>query len=43
VLLFGLVLATSSSIFIAAPMLLNIGEMRLRRRAATAESVPRAS
>lgn len=31
VLLFGLVLATSSSIFIAAPILLNIGEMRLRR------------
>jgi SecD/SecF fusion protein len=35
VLLFGLVLATSSSIFIAAPILLNIGEMRLRRGAAT--------
>ncbi|HEY8381578.1 MAG TPA: protein translocase subunit SecD [Microvirga sp.] len=31
VLLFGLVLATSSSIFIAAPILLNIGERRLRR------------
>jgi SecD/SecF fusion protein len=31
VLLFGLVLATSSSIFIAAPILLNIGEMRLRK------------
>ncbi len=31
VLLFGLVLATSSSIFIAAPILLNLGENRLRR------------
>jgi SecD/SecF fusion protein len=31
VLLFGLVLATSSSIFIAAPILLNLGEMRLRK------------
>jgi SecD/SecF fusion protein len=30
VLLFGLVLATSSSIFIAAPILLNLGEKRLR-------------
>lgn len=30
-LLFGLVLATSSSIFIAAPILLNIGERYLRR------------
>lgn len=30
-LLFGLVLATSSSIFIAAPILLNIGEHYLRR------------
>jgi SecD/SecF fusion protein len=30
-LLFGLVLATSSSIFIAAPILLNLGEQRLRR------------
>jgi SecD/SecF fusion protein len=29
-LLFGLVLATSSSIFIAAPILLNLGEKRLR-------------
>jgi SecD/SecF fusion protein len=35
VLLFGLILATSSSIFIAAPILLNIGEMRLRRSEAT--------
>ena len=32
-LLFGLVLATSSSIFIAAPILLNIGERYLRRGA----------
>jgi SecD/SecF fusion protein len=31
VLLFGLVLATSSSICIAAPILLNLGEMRLRK------------
>ena len=31
-LLFGLVLATSSSIFIAAPILLNLGEQRLRRQ-----------
>jgi hypothetical protein len=30
VLLFGLVLATSSSIFIAAPILLNLGEKHLR-------------
>lgn len=30
-LLFGLVLATSSSIFIAAPILLNLGERHLRR------------
>ena len=38
VLLFGLVLATSSSIFIAAPILLNLGEKRLsgRRPAETA-------
>jgi SecD/SecF fusion protein len=32
VLLFGLVLATSSSIFIAAPILLNLGEKSLRRQ-----------
>jgi SecD/SecF fusion protein len=32
-LLFGLILATSSSIFIAAPILLNIGERYLRRSA----------
>lgn len=31
VLLFGVVLATSSSIFIAAPILLFLGEHRLRR------------
>jgi SecD/SecF fusion protein len=41
VLLFGLVLATSSSIFIAAPILLNLGEKRLRRQK-TAE-VPKAA
>jgi len=40
-LLFGLVLATSSSIFIAAPILLNIGERYLRRgRPAPAETKP---
>ncbi|MGF7205574.1 SecD/SecF fusion protein [Skermanella aerolata] len=33
VLLFGVVLATSSSIFIAAPILLYLGEHRLRRNA----------
>jgi len=37
-LLFGLVLATSSSIFIAAPILLNIGERYLRRGAPAATS-----
>ena len=35
-LLFGLVLATSSSIFIAAPILLNVGEKYLRRGAPAA-------
>jgi SecD/SecF fusion protein len=35
-LLFGLVLATSSSIFIAAPILLNLGEHRIGRSRATA-------
>ena len=40
VLLFGLVLATSSSIFIAAPILLNLGEMRLRRTDAAPPPVP---
>ncbi|MCC7251434.1 protein translocase subunit SecD [Hyphomicrobium sp.] len=40
-LLFGLILATSSSIFIAAPILLNIGERYLRRGApAPATPVP---
>jgi SecD/SecF fusion protein len=45
VLLFGLVLATSSSIFIAAPILLNLGEMRLRKSENTppAAGVARAS
>jgi SecD/SecF fusion protein len=43
-LLFGLVLATSSSIFIAAPILLNLGERRLRRSNAAEplEGVPAA-
>jgi len=42
--LFGLVLATSSSIFIAAPILLNISEMGLRRTdAAPVLALPRAS
>lgn len=36
VLLFGVVLATSSSIFIAAPILLFLGENKLRREAAPA-------
>lgn len=35
VLLFGVVLATSSSIFIAAPILLHLGEHRLRRSGST--------
>ena len=47
VLLFGLVLATSSSIFIAAPILLNLGEKRLRGRrpaeAANAAVTPKPS
>lgn len=38
VLLFGLILATSSSIFIAAPILLNLGEHRLRRTSTPVES-----
>ena len=38
-LLFGLVLATSSSIFIAAPILLNIGERYLRRGGPVTEVV----
>ena len=41
VLLFGVVLATSSSIFIAAPILLFLGENRLRRdRPQEAEKAP---
>jgi SecD/SecF fusion protein len=42
VLLFGLVLATSSSIFIAAPILLNLGEKSLRRQGTAQSSVPSA-
>jgi preprotein translocase subunit SecF len=34
-MLFGIVLATSSSIFIAAPILLLLGEDKLRRGTAT--------
>jgi len=40
VLLFGVVLATSSSIFIAAPILLFLGEKRLRRTPAEEETEP---
>jgi preprotein translocase subunit SecF len=36
VMLFGIVVGTSSSIFIAAPILLFLGENRLRREAAPA-------
>ena len=39
VLLFGVVLATSSSIFIAAPILLYLGEHRLRRNAPADQAV----
>jgi SecD/SecF fusion protein len=39
VLLFGVVLATSSSIFIAAPILLYLGEHRLRRGALVDQAV----
>jgi SecD/SecF fusion protein len=42
-LLFGLLLATSSSIFIAAPILLNLGERRLRIGASPAAGTPIAS
>jgi preprotein translocase subunit SecF len=34
VMLFGIIVGTSSSIFIAAPILLFLGENRLRREAA---------
>src|SRR6185437_3443786 len=41
VMLFGIVVGTSSSIFIAAPILLFLGENRLRREAATpAKAIP---
>ena len=36
VMLFGIIVGTSSSIFIAAPILLFLGENRLRREAAPA-------
>ena len=40
-LMFGLVLATSSSIFIAAPILLNLGEHRLVRRRSVNQETPK--
>ena len=40
VLLFGVVLATSSSIFIAAPIVLYLGGTRLRRSPAQATTAP---
>jgi preprotein translocase subunit SecD/preprotein translocase subunit SecF len=43
VMLFGIVVGTSSSIFIAAPILLFLGEHRLRRDAAPVPTVPVAS
>ena len=39
VMLFGIVVGTSSSIFIAAPILLFLGENRLRRDARAPEAV----
>jgi preprotein translocase subunit SecD/preprotein translocase subunit SecF len=39
-MLFGIVVGTSSSIFIAAPILLFLGEHRLRRDAAVAVAKP---
>jgi preprotein translocase subunit SecD/preprotein translocase subunit SecF len=41
VMLFGIVVGTSSSIFIAAPILLFLGEHRLRRDAAPPPAAPR--
>ncbi|WP_114858917.1 protein translocase subunit SecF [Azospirillum brasilense] len=43
VLIFGIFLATSSSIFIAAPILLFLGENRLRRNAPTENAAPAAN
>src|SRR3984885_2049338 len=40
VMLFGIIVGTSSSIFIAAPILLFLGEHRLRREAAPATGAP---
>jgi preprotein translocase subunit SecF len=40
VMLFGIVVGTSSSIFIAAPILLFLGEHRLRRDAAAPVIAP---
>jgi preprotein translocase subunit SecD/preprotein translocase subunit SecF len=39
-MLFGIVVGTSSSIFIAAPILLFLGENRLRREAAPVAKAP---
>jgi preprotein translocase subunit SecD/preprotein translocase subunit SecF len=43
VMLFGIVVGTSSSIFIAAPILLFLGEHRLRREAAAPATPPGSS
>ena len=40
-MLFGIVVGTSSSIFIAAPILLFLGESRLRKDSATARETPK--
>jgi preprotein translocase SecF subunit len=42
VMLYGIVVGTSSSIFIASPILLLLGEHRLRRDAGTAAKTPKA-
>jgi preprotein translocase SecF subunit len=42
VMLYGIVVGTSSSIFIASPILLLLGEHRLRRDAGTAAKAPKA-
>jgi len=39
-IIFGIVVGTSSSIFIASPILLFLGEKRLRRGAASAKPTP---
>jgi preprotein translocase subunit SecD/preprotein translocase subunit SecF len=40
VMLFGIIVGTSSSVFIAAPILLFLGEHRLRRDAAAPVAAP---